>query len=206
MTKLECLDHIFLDEVAFQIENGENLERALFQTENMPLDLLVRLQLGEELIDVISSLEFNDPSVINLFTSLNYAESSEILDRVKITSKLMKMREETLKEKENTLKIHQRRLRIIRFVTMITIAIMGGFSPLFSNLYAFINTGEFLNSFSIVSNLSISFLFINVLNNYFLLKMSNENKITARIVFVILIHILIVILVRIFFSNFTLFS
>lgn len=206
MTKLECLDYIFLDDVAFQIESGENLERALFQIENMPLDLLVRLQLGEELVDVLSSLEFNDPSIINLFTSLNYAESSEILERVKTTSKLMKMREETLKEKENTLKIHQRRLRIIRFVTMITIAIMGGFSPLFSNLYAFINTGEFLNSFSIVSNLSISFLFINLLNNYFLLKMSNENKITARIVFVILIHIAIVIMIRIFFSNFALFS
>ena len=206
MTKLECHDYNFLDEVAFQIENGENLERALFQIESIPLDLLVRLQLGEELIDVISSLEFNDPSIINLFTSLNFAESSEILDRVKTTSRLMKKREETLREKENTLKIHKRRLRIIRFVTMITIAIMGGFSPLFSNLYSFINTGEFLSSFSILSNLSISFLFINLLNNYFLLKMSNENKITARMVFAILIHILVVILIRIFFSNFTLFN
>ena len=206
MTKLECVDYIFLDDVASQIENGENLERALFQIENMPSELLVRLQLGEELVDVLSSLEFEDPSIINLFTSLNQAESFEMLERVKITSKLMKKREETLKEKENTLKIHQRRLRIIRFVTMVTIAIMGGFSPLFSNLYAFINTGEFLNSFSILSNLSISFLFINLLNNYFLLKMSNENKITARIVFVILIHITIVIIIRIFFSNFAIFS
>ncbi len=206
MVKLECHDHVFLDEIAFQIENGENLERALFQIENIPSDLLVRLQLGEELIDVLSSLEFDDPSIINLFTSLNFAESSEMLNRVKTTSKLMKMREETLKEKENTLKIHQRRLRIIRFVTMITIAIMGGFSPLFSNLYSFINTGEFMSSFSILSNLSISFLFINLLNNYFLLKMSNENKITARIVFVLVIHIIIVITIRIFFSNFVIFS
>ncbi|MEE9409771.1 MAG: hypothetical protein V3V41_02470 [Candidatus Heimdallarchaeota archaeon] len=206
MIELQSMDYEFLDEIAFHIENGENLERALFHIENIPLEITIRLQLGEELIDVLSSLEFSNPSILNLFASLSFADSSEVLENVKITSKLMRMREETLREKENTIKIHQRRLGIIRFVTMITIAIMGGFSPLFTNLYAFINTGEFLSSFSIVSALSISFLLINLLNNYFLLKMGNESKLVIRLVVVIMIHIIIVIIVRISFSNFSIFN
>ncbi len=206
MIELQSMDYEFLDEIAFHIENGENLERALFHIENIPLEITIRLQLGEELIDVLSSLEFSNPSILNLFASLSFADSSEVLENVKITSKLMRMREETLREKENTIKIHQRRLGIIRFVTMITIAIMGGFSPLFTNLYAFINTGEFLSSFSIVSALSISFLLINLLNNYFLLKMGNESKLVIRLVVVIIIHIIIVIIVRISFSNFSIFN
>ena len=152
MIKIKSSDHTFLNDIVFFMENGENLERALFQIENVPTETLIRLQLGEELLDVLSSLEFNNPAIINLFSSLKYANSSEILERIKTTSKLLRMREETLKEKENTLKIHQRRLRIIRYVTLITISIMGGFSPLFTNIFSFINTGEFLNSFSIFSS------------------------------------------------------
>ena len=127
----------------------------------------------------------------------------EVLEKIKITADLIKMREEALKEKENTLNVHGRRLKIIRYVTLITIAIIAGFSPLFSNLFSFFNTGEISSSLPFWSILSISFLIINILNNYFLLKMSNEKKMSIRLIFVVFIHIITVIFVRMFISNFT---
>ncbi len=189
--------------MAMKLEDGENLERSLFSIDSVPKEHLVRLQLGGDFIDVISNIEFDYPALINLFSSIKNSNTAEILERIKITAKLIKMREEALKEKENTLNVHGRRLKIIRYVTLITIAIIAGFSPLFSNLFSFFNTGEISVSLPFWSILSISFLIINILNNYFLLKMSNERKISIRLIFVIFIHMITVIFVRIFISNFS---
>jgi hypothetical protein len=180
------------------LESGENLERAFFLTENVPEEILVRLQLGEELASIVTSISFKYPALANLFTSIDTAEELEVQERLKTTSKLIRIREEILKEKEATLKVHRRRIKIIRYVTMIIIAIIAGFSPIFSNLYEFINTGEFTTSLSIVSYLSISFLMINLLNNYYLLKMSNETHIKIRLIIVLILHSIILIGVRYF--------
>ena len=206
MSKLDCPDYRFLQEIAMNLEKGENLERSLFSIDSIPKEYLMKVQLGGDFIDVISDIEFDYPTLINLFSSLKNSNFSEILDRIKTTAKLIKMREEALKEKENTLNIHGRRLRIIRYVTLITIAIIAGFSPLFSNLFSFFSNGEISSSLSFWSILSISFLIINILNNYFLLKMAKEKKIPIRLIFVILIHIITVISVRFFISNFTIFD
>ena len=200
MNKLDCTDFNFLSNVALKLENGENLERSFFLTGNVPEEILVRLQLGDNLHEVISSIDFNYPALKNLFSSVDYADESEIIDRVKSTSRLIRVREEILKEKDSSLKVHRRRLKIIRYVTMFTIAMIAGFSPIFSNLYSFISTGEFTSSFSIWSILSISFLIINLLNNY-LLKMGNEEKIKFRLIPVVFLHSAIVIGVRFFILN-----
>ena len=201
MNKLDCTDFNFLSNVALKLENGENLERSFFLTGNVPEEILVRLQLGDNLHEVISSIDFNYPALKNLFSSVDYADESEIIDRVKSTSRLIRVREEVLKEKDSSLKVHRRRLKIIRYVTMFTIAMIAGFSPIFSNLYSFISTGEFTSSFSIWSILSISFLIINLLNNYYLLKMGNEEKIKFRLIPVVFLHSAIVIGVRFFILN-----
>ncbi|MCG3221182.1 MAG: hypothetical protein H7641_07360 [Candidatus Heimdallarchaeota archaeon] len=206
MTKIECSDYVFLQGIATQIENGENLERALFNIKFLPDELLLRLQFGDELIRVLSSIDFNYPSMISLFSSINYSDSSDILKKVKITARLIKNREEAIQEKENLLKIHQRRIKIIRYVTSVTIAMIGGFSPIFANIYRFMQTNEFLNTPSFWSFLSVSFLFINLLNNYFLLKIGNEKNIKIRLIITLVLHFLIVFAVRIFYSNFFVFS
>ncbi len=198
MSNLNCTEFDFLSNVAFRLESGENLERAFFLTENVPGEILVRLQLGEELASIVTSISFKYPALSNLFGSIDNADESDILERLKITSRLIRIREETLKEKETTLKVHRRRIKIIRFITLVIIAIIAGFSPIFSNLYEFINTGEFTTSLSIVSYLSISFLMINLLNNYFLLKMSNETHIKIRLIIVLVLHSIILIGVRYF--------
>ncbi len=198
MSKLNCTEFDFLSNIAFRLEGGENLERAFFLTEGVPEDILARLQLGEELTDIVSSIDFKYPALTNLFTSIDNADETDILERLMITSKLIRIREETLKEKETTLKVHRRRIKIIRFVTLVVIALIAGFSPIFSNLYEFINTGEFTTSLSILSYLSVSFLLINLLNNYYLLKMSNEKSIKIRLIIVIVLHVVIVIGVRFF--------
>ncbi|NPD89408.1 MAG: hypothetical protein HGN29_11865 [Asgard group archaeon] len=202
MTKVERSDYVFLQEIATYIENGENFERALFNIKFLPDELLLRLQLGDELIGILSSVDFNYPSMVSLFSSINYSDSSDILKKIKITAKLIKNREEAIQEKENVLKIHQRRIKIIRYVTSITIAMIGGFSPIFANIYSLIQTNEFLNTPSFWSFLSISFLFINLLNNYFLLKIGNEKNIKIRLIIVLVLHFLIIFAVRIFYSNF----
>ncbi len=186
-----------------RLEDGENLERSLFSIDSVPEENLVKLQLGGDFIDVISNIEFDYPTLINLFLSIKNSNTTEVLEKIKITADLIKMREEALKEKENTLNVHGRRLKIIRYVTLITIAIIAGFSPLFSNLFSFFNTGEISRSLPFWSILSISFLIINILNNYFLLKMSKEKKMLVRLIFVVFIHIITVVFVRMFISNFT---
>ena len=198
MNSLNCTEYDFLANISFRLESGENLERAFFLTENVPEDVLIRLQLGEELASVVTSIGFKYPALSNLFASIDKAEESDIQVRLKTTSKLIRIREEILKEKESTLKVHRRRIKIIRYITLIIIAIIAGFSPIFSNLYEFINTGEFTTSLSIVSYLSISFLMINLLNNYYLLKMSNETKIKIRLLVVLVLHSIILIGVRYF--------
>ncbi len=198
MSSLNCTEFDFLNNIAFRLEGGENLERAFFLTENVPEEILVRLQLGEELTSIVASLSFKYPALANLFGSIDNADESDMLLRLKTTSKLIRIREEILKEKETTLKVHRRRTKIIRFVTLVIIAIIAGFSPIFSNLYEFINTGEFTTSLSIVSYLSISFLMINLLNNYYLLKMSNETHIKIRLILVLVLHSVILIGVRYF--------
>jgi len=198
MSELNCTEYDFLNNIAFKLESGENLERAFFLTENVPEEALSRLQLGEELSSVMTSINFKYPALTNLFSSINKAEESDILDRVKTTSKLIRIREEIIEEKESTLKVQRRRIKIIRYITLIIIAIIAGFSPIFSNLYEFVNTGEFTTSLSIVSYLSISFLMINLLNNYYLLKMSNETHIKIRLLIVLVLHSIILICVRYF--------
>jgi hypothetical protein len=186
-----------------KLEEGENLERSLFSIDSVPEENLVKLQLGGDFIDVISDIKFDYPALVNLFSSIKNSNTMEVLEKIKTTADLIKMREEVLKEKENTLNVHGRRLKIIRYVTMITISIIAGFSPLFSNLFSFFNTGEISRSLPFWSILSISFLIINILNNYFLLKMSKEKKMPIRLIFVVFIHIITVVFVRMFISNFT---
>ncbi|TFG08658.1 hypothetical protein EU534_02670 [Candidatus Heimdallarchaeota archaeon] len=198
MSELNCTEYDFLNNIAFKLESGENLERAFFLTENVPEEILLRLQLGEELTSVIKSISFRYPSLANLFSSVNQAEESDVLERLKTTSRLIRIREEIIEEKESTLKVQRRRIKIIRYITLIIIAIIAGFSPIFSNLYEFINTGEFTTSLSIFSYLSISFLLINLLNNYYLLKLSNENHIKIRLLIVLILHSIILIGVRYF--------
>ncbi len=202
MIKVECSDYTFLQEIATQLENGENLERAFFNINFLPDELLLRLQLGDELIGVLSTIDFNYPSMVSLFSSINYSDSSDILKKIKITARLIKSREEAIQEKENVLKIHQRRIKIIRYVTSVTIAMIGGFSPIFANIYRLIQTNEFLNTPSFWSFLSVSFLLINLLNNYFLLKIGNEKNLKIRLLITLVLHFLIVFAVRIFYSNF----
>jgi hypothetical protein len=198
MSYLNCTEYDFLSNIAFRLESGENLERAFFLTENVPEEILVRLQLGEELTSIVNSISFKYPALANLFVSIDKADEADILERLKTTSKLIRIREEILKEKDTTLKVHRRRIKIIRYVTLVIIAIIAGFSPIFSNLYEFINTGEFTTSLSIISYLSISFLMINLLNNYYLLKMSNETHIKFRLIIVFVLHSIILIGVRYF--------
>jgi len=198
MSNLNCTEFDFLSNIAFRLESGENLERAFFLSENVPEDILVRLQLGEELTNIVSSISFKYPALANLFSSIDNADENDMLERLKTTSKLIRIREEIIKEKETTLKVHRRRIKIIRYITLIIIAIIAGFSPIFSNLYEFINTGEFTTSLSIISYLSISFLLINLLNNYYLLKMSNETNIKIRLIIVFVLHTIILIGVRYF--------
>ena len=202
IAEIDCPDYVFLQEIAAHIENGENLERALFKTSFLPDETLLSLQLGEELISVLSTIDFNYPSMIGLFSSINYSDPSDTLKKIKITAKLIKSREEAIQEKENVLKIHQRRIKIIRYVTSITIAMIGGFSPIFVNIYSFIQTNEISNNHTFWSFLSISFILINLLNNYFLLKIGNEKNIKIRIGIALLIHFIVVFAIRIFYSNF----
>ena len=186
-----------------KLEEGENLERSLFSVDSVPDENLVKLQLGGDFIDVISEIEFDYPALVNLFSSIKNSNTTEVMEKIKTTADLIKMREEVLKEKENTLNVHGRRVKIIRYVTLVTIAIIAGFSPLFSNLFSFFNTGQISRFLPFWSILSISFLIINVLNNYFLLKMSKEKKVSIRLIFVVFIHIITVVFVRMFISNFT---
>ena len=202
MIKIKHSDNVFLEDIATQIENGENLERALFNVKSLPDEILLRLQLGEGLTDALSLVDFDYPTMQNLFSSINYSDTEDILKRIRITARLIKNRKEAMEEKDNILKIHQRRIKIIRYVTSVTIAVIGGFSPIFANIYRFIQTNEFSNSPSFWSFLSISFLLINLLNNYFLLKISNEKNTKIRMVIVLLMHLMIIFGIRIFYSSF----
>ncbi len=203
MHRLSFSDHILLREIANQMEKGENLERAMFFIEDFPRELLLRIQLGEEITEIFSSLRLNYPEIINLFASASQADTQEMIQRFRSTAKLIKMREEALEERNDLFKVHKRRMRIIRYVTLITIAMIAGFSPLFSNFYSLISNGDFSFSFSftIWSFLSFSFLVINCLNNYYLLKMSNEKRILFKVVIVFILHVVIVLVVQNFFSS-----
>ncbi|MCK4895524.1 MAG: hypothetical protein KAS47_01850 [Candidatus Heimdallarchaeota archaeon] len=203
MYKLSFSDHILLREIANQMEKGENLERAIFFIEDFPRELLLRIQLGEEITEIFSSLKLDYSEITNLFASASQADTQEMIQRFKSTAKLIRMREEALEERNDLLKVHKRRMWIIRYVTLITIAMIAGFSPLFSNFYSLISNGDFSFSFSftIWSFLSFSFLVINCLNNYYLLKMSNEKRILFKIVIVFILHIVIVLVVQNFFSS-----
>ena len=202
MVETKFSDYAFLQEISTQLENGENIERALFNSNFLSDEVLLRIQLGEEITSVLSSIDFNYPTMVSLFSSINTSDSSDILKKIKITAKLIKTREEAIQEKENTLKIHQRRIKIIRYVTSVTIAMIGGFSPIFANIYGFIQNDEFQNTPSFWSFLSVSFLFINLLNNYFLLKIGNEKKIRVRLGIILILHFLIIFGIRLFYSNF----
>jgi hypothetical protein len=120
---------------------------------------------------------------------------------MRTTAELIRKREEILQEKENAINIQKRRLKIIRYVTLITIAIIAGFSPLFTNIYSLIENGVFQSTFTFFSVLSISFLLVNILNNYFLLKMVNERNMKFKLGIVVILHIGIVIIVNLFLSN-----
>ncbi|MHA1482460.1 MAG: hypothetical protein ACTSUP_02625 [Candidatus Heimdallarchaeaceae archaeon] len=203
MHRLSFSDHILLREIANQMEKGENLERAMFFIEDFPRELLLRIQLGDEITEIFSSLRLNYPEIINLFASASQADTQEMIQRFRSTAKLIKMREEALEERNDLFKVHKRRMKIIRYVTLITIAMIAGFSPLFSNFYSLISNGDFSFSFSftIWSFLSFSFLVINCLNNYYLLKMSNEKRILFKVVIVFILHVVIVLVVQNFFSS-----
>ena len=203
MYKLSFSDHILLREIAKQMEKGENLERAIFFIEDFPRELRLRIQLGEEITDIFSSLKLDYPEIINLFASASHADTQKMIGRFKSTAELIRTREEALEERNDLLKVHIRRMQIIRYVTLVTIAMIAGFSPLFSNFYSLISTGDFSFSFSFTmwSFLSFSFLVINCLNNYYLLKMSNEKRIIFKVVIVFILHIAIVLAVQSFFSS-----
>lgn len=204
MVKLKCTDQIFLVKLANQIEAGENIERSLFLIDEIPSELHMKLYLGEEITEILTSIEFNYPNILNLLSSTRNAEVEENVKRMRTTAELIRKREEILQEKENAINIQKRRLKIIRYVTLITIAIIAGFSPLFTNIYSLIENGVFQNTFTFFSVLSISFLLVNILNNYFLLKMVNERNIKIKLGIVAILHIGIAIIVNIFLSNYVL--
>ncbi|MCK4844615.1 MAG: hypothetical protein KAS95_02980 [Candidatus Heimdallarchaeota archaeon] len=204
MVKLKCTDQIFLVKLANQIEAGENIERSLFLIDEIPPELHMKLYLGEDITEILMAIEFNYPNILNLLSSTRNAEVEENVKRMRTTAELIRKREEILQEKENAINIQKRRLKIIRYVTLITIAIIAGFSPLFTNIYSLIENGVFQNTFTFFSVLSISFLLVNILNNYFLLKMVNERNIKIKLGIVAILHIGIAIIVNIFLSNYVL--
>ncbi|MHA1399170.1 MAG: hypothetical protein ACTSQE_02305 [Candidatus Heimdallarchaeaceae archaeon] len=206
MVKLRCSDDVFLKDIAALIENGKNLEQAIFSISYIPQEVLYSLQLGNNVIEALSIIEFEYPIIINLFSSLSLSNINENLKRIRTIANLIKRRNEILEEKNTLLRIHGRRMSIIRYITMLTIAIIAGISPLFTGIYSFLITGKIIYSFSLLTPFSISFLFINILNNYFLLKVSREKNIKVKILIVSLVHIVLVVLIRIFLMHYAIVS
>lgn len=201
--KLKVTDDIFLEDISSFLENGYNLEQALFNVKYMSKDVLLEIQLGRDAIEALSVVTFQYPVIINLLSTLSNSNYKANIERIKTVASLIKKRNETLEKKENIVRILNRRLKIIRFITLIIIAIIGGIAPFFSGIYSFLKYGSPNYSFSLISPMSISFLLINLLNNYFLLSISKEGEIKIKLVIVAIVHILVVFLIKIFFgSNF----
>ncbi|MHA1406616.1 MAG: hypothetical protein ACTSSG_04455 [Candidatus Heimdallarchaeaceae archaeon] len=204
MKKKEICDYMFLSNMAMLFENGENIERALFSSNEITKEQLFNLQLGEKASEIISSMNFHYPALTTLFYSIENSEVVDVLQRLKTISKLIEKRENAVQEKQIIMNIHKRRIKIMRYTTLITIAVIAGFSPVFANLYSFLSTGNVFYQSSFISILSISFLLINMLNNYFLMKLANETRFLFRLSVVFCLHVAIAfsfsIFIRIFLS------
>ncbi|MHA1203671.1 MAG: hypothetical protein K9W45_08515 [Candidatus Heimdallarchaeum aukensis] len=201
MIKLNVSDNTFLNDMATLLEEGHNIEQAIFNIPYMARDVLLEIQLGSNPIKALSLIEFQYPVIINLLGSLSNANHKENITRIKVVAALIKKRNEAIKEKENLVNILNRRLKIIRIITLVTIAIIGGIAPFFSGIYSFLIDGHIKYSFDLFSPMSISFLLINLLNNYFLLSISKESKIGLKLIIAAIVHIAIVLSVKILFGG-----
>ncbi len=200
MYKIKVSEDKFLEEIVSELEKGENIERSLFNIKYIPEELKLKMQIGTTFKEILQELEFETFIIQNLLNSLITSNSKDSREKIKITIKLIKKRDEVIKEKKSFLQTHRRRIGLIRIITLVIIGVFSGFYPLYSNLYGVLldttrsNSGEFLNIGM------ISFFFINILNNYFLLKMADEKRLKYKLAIVGILHIIIV---KIVFDLFT---
>ncbi len=203
MVKLKYSDDIFLNDIVSLLRSGLNLEQAFFEIEYMPQEILFDIQIGKPLLESVQLIEFQYPVVKELFASIISSDIEEILHKISITAQLIKKRNEVIREKESLFSIHRRRMTIIRYITLVTIAIIAGMSPLFTGLFSLLTNGILNYQFSILTPLSISFLIINILNNYFLLRISYASKIQLQLVIATIVHLIIVSIIYSLFSSYT---
>ncbi|MHA1868123.1 MAG: hypothetical protein ACTSVB_11025 [Candidatus Heimdallarchaeaceae archaeon] len=201
MIKLNIPDDTFLNDIATLLEEGYNIEQAIFGIPYMSRDVLLEIQLGSNPIEALSLVEFQYPVIISLLGSASNADYRENVTKIKTVANLIKKRNEAIKEKENLVKILNRRLKIIRIITLVTIAIIGGIAPFFSGIYSFLKNGYSKYTFNLLSPMSISFLLINLLNNYFLLSISKENRISLKLIITSIVHVAIFLSIKILFGG-----
>ena len=201
MIKLNIPDDTFLNDIATLLEEGYNIEQAIFGIQYMSRDVLLEIQLGSNPIEALSLVEFQYPVIISLLGSASNADYRENVTKIKTVANLIKKRNEAIKEKENLVKILNRRLKIIRIITLVTIAIIGGIAPFFSGIYSFLKNGYSKYTFNLLSPMSISFLLINLLNNYFLLSISKENRISLKLIITSIVHVAIFLSIKILFGG-----
>ena len=104
MYKLKCSDENFLYEIVEHLENGENLERALFYSLSVPSSIKFALQIGQSFERAISMLKFNYTITYNLLVSLLFNTNKEAITRIKITADIISKQHETLREKDSIIK------------------------------------------------------------------------------------------------------
>ncbi len=200
--KLEHSDDIILDDLLNSLQEEENMEGAFFLSRYIPKELTFKLQFGKSLNEILKDIDFEFPLIQTLLLSLSNTKKKNAIKDINITSNLIKNRKKALKEKENTLAIYQKRISLIRYVTTLTIAIIAGFSPLFSFLYSILNYQIQEFQISLINYFSLSYLMFNVLNNYFLLKLTNKNKIKVQLIIISFIHLIIIVAISTFLSQF----
>lgn len=200
--KLEHSDDIILDDLLNSLQEGENIERSIFLSRYIPKELAFKLQFGKSLKEILREIEFEFSLIQTLLLSLNSTKKKDAINDINITSNLIKNRKKALQEKENTLSIYQKRISLIRYVTTLTIAIIAGFSPLFSFLYSILNYEIQDFQIALINYFSLSYLMFNVLNSYFLLKLTNKNNIKVQLIITSFIHVIIIVAISVFLSQF----
>jgi len=201
MYKLLCSDEDFLYGLLDNLKNGENLERALFFSVYIPAEVKFELQIGKSFEKTISMVQFSHSIILNLLMSLVFNTSEEAIKRIKITADIIRKQNELRREKANLVKIHQRRIKIIRLISTLVIAILAGFSPITISFYSLINTINNRPNVDYLSPLSFSFFLVNIFNSYFLLTLSGEKKRTLKLAATALVHILLVIIIGIMLQH-----
>lgn len=203
MGKLVIEEDIFLKRLLIRLKQGENIEQALFNINILDTDILMHLQLGKSIKYCLSLIRFHHPAIRTLLVSASQNLLPETLERIEATAKLIETRKEATKEMETIISIHRRRIRIIQFVTTITIGILAGFAPVFLKLSEIINnsSSRIAFSLSVTPTIAISFLLINMLNSYFLMQIAGDRHKKIKIFMVVLIHLLLVVIINIFLKK-----